>query len=88
LLADAIDERLEMALSSREKKADALDAFVKSEITRTKAQDAAKIARLKSLREARDGQAVPLSSRVVSEAPRRKRMPRAPVKPLRKHDGF
>ena len=40
----------------RQQKAEALDVFVKTELARTRAVSAAKIARLKALRLARDGE--------------------------------
>jgi len=43
-------------LSTREKKAEALDSFVKGELARNKSLHAAKIARLRCLRLARDQQ--------------------------------
>ena len=43
-------------ISVREQKAEALDVFVKDELARTKALNAAKTAKLKALRLARDGQ--------------------------------
>ena len=64
-------------LSEREQKAEAVDSFVKAELARTKAQDAAKTARLKALRLARDHQEenIPASDRPAErKAPPRKTM--------------
>lgn len=46
--------KLQSRLSVREQKADALDTLVKAEVARTKALNAAKIARLKAFRLAQD----------------------------------
>jgi hypothetical protein len=60
--------------SVRERKAEAVDTFVKAELARVKALELAKTARLKALRLARDHQEAKLDVSAQNNAPPRKTM--------------